>query len=138
MVDTLTREQRSERMALVKGRDTKPEILVRSIAHRLGYRFRLHRKDLPGTPDLVFPRLHRVVFVHGCFWHRHENCRLARLPKSRREFWLPKLAANRKRDREKLAKLRRSGWKPMVVWECQLRDLELVRGRLAKFLGEGN
>jgi DNA mismatch endonuclease (patch repair protein) len=137
MADTLTREQRSQRMALVRGRDTKPELVVRSIAHRLGYRFRLHRRDLPGTPDLVFPRLHRVVFVHGCFWHRHARCSLARLPKSRHEFWTPKLEGNRERDAKKIAALRRAGWKTLVVWECQLRDQGRVQRALARFLGKG-
>jgi DNA mismatch endonuclease (patch repair protein) len=137
MADTLNREERSRRMSLVRGRDTKPELLVRSIAHSLGYRFRLHRRDLPGTPDMVFPRLHRVVFVHGCFWHRHARCKMARLPKTRRSFWVPKLEANRLRDARKLAALKRAGWRSLVVWECQLRDLGRVRQRLARFLGEG-
>src|SRR5205085_7936963 len=111
--------------------DTKPELRVRSIAHRLGYRFRLHRRDLPGTPDLVFPRLRRVVFVHGCFWHRHPGCALARLPKSRQEFWIPKLEGNRQRDLKKVAALRKAGWKSIVVWECQVRDERRVSRSLA-------
>jgi len=136
MTDSLTREERSKRMALIRGQDTKPEKLVRSIVHRLGYRFRLHPRDLPGTPDLAFPRLRCVIFVHGCFWHRHERCKLARLPKSKTEFWLPKLEANRRRDVAKRMQLRKLGWRSIVVWECQLREVGRVRNRLAKYLGE--
>ena len=99
--------------------DTKPELAVRRAAHRLGYRFRLHRRDLPGTPDLVFPRLRKVILVHGCFWHQHVGCRLARQPKSRLDYWLPKLERNRKRDAETQAALRKLGWDVLVVWECQ-------------------
>ena len=101
--------------------DTKPEFAVRRAAHRLGYRFRLHRRDLPGTPDLVFPRLRKVILVHGCFWHQHVGCRLARQPKSRPDYWLPKLERNRKRDAETQAALRELGWDVLVVWECQVR-----------------
>ena len=99
--------------------DTKPEFAVRRAAHRLGYRFRLHRRDLPGTPDLVFPRLRKVILVHGCFWHQHVGCRLARQPKSRPDYWLPKLERNWKRDAETQATLRELGWDVLVVWECQ-------------------
>lgn len=135
-MDTLTAEQRSERMSRVRGRDTKPELLVRRLAHGLGYRFRLHRRDLPGTPDLVFPRRSKVIFVHGCFWHRHSDpdCRLARLPKSKLDFWLPKLETNRKRDDVNLARLADLGWDVLVIWECQTRDRDVLEARILEFL----
>ena len=112
MTDTLTRAERSERMSRVKGRDTGPEWAVRRLVHGLGYRYRLHRKDLPGCPDLVFPSRRKVIFVHGCFWHRHPDpaCKLARLPKSRLEFWVPKLERNRARDLHSQARLIDMGW----------------------------
>jgi len=135
MMDTLTESQRSERMAKVRSKDTKPEMKVRKLVHGLGYRYRLHRSDLPGRPDLVFPSRKKVVLVHGCFWHRHEGCALARMPKSRLEFWGPKLEANKERDRRSQAAVRRLGWGVMVIWECQLRDMSRLRHRIQKFLG---
>jgi DNA mismatch endonuclease (patch repair protein) len=140
MTDTLTKEQRSLRMASVKSRDTSPELLVRRMIHAMGFRFRLHARDLPGQPDIVLPRHRKIVFVHGCFWHRHgaTGCSLARLPKSRLGFWRRKLEANRQRDERVLRKLRRGGWKILVVWECQLRDKERTENRLKSFLGERN
>ena len=101
VMDTLSRKERSHRMSLIRNRDTKPELLVRRLVFRSGYRYRLHRSDLPGRPDLVFPGRKKVLFVHGCFWHRHPNCGLARLPKSRLSFWLPKLTENRRQRVEK-------------------------------------
>lgn len=135
-MDTLTGKQRSERMALVRGRDTKPEMLVRRLAHAMGYRFRLHRRDVPGTPDLVFPSRRKVIFVHGCFWHRHPDplCKLARMPKSRLDFWETKLASNRNRDEANLVRLGDLGWKALVIWECQVRNRESVRARIKEFL----
>ena len=121
-MDTLSRRERSERMALIRGTDTKPELRVRSIVHGLGYRYRLHVPKMPGKPDLVFPKLHRVLFVHGCFWHRHLGCSLARLPKSRLNFWVPKLTENRQRDIRNAGRLRRAGWKVCVIWECELSE----------------
>ena len=141
MPDTLTEAERSERMSRVRGKDTKPELRVRRLIHALGYRYRLHRKDLPGRPDLVFPSRRKVVFVHGCFWHRHPDpaCTLARLPKSRLEFWKPKLEGNRARDEKNLAELREAGWLPLVVWECELRDEAALRTRIESFLeGRGD
>lgn len=137
-MDTLSPAQRSERMARVRSKDTKPERAVRRLAHALGYRYRLHQAYLPGRPDLVFPGRHKVVFVHGCFWHRHESatCKLARLPKSKSDFWLIKLEGNRLRDRRNLQALRKMGWKALVVWECQLRDHARLSNRLIKFLDE--
>ena len=135
-MDTLSKAQRSERMSRVRGKDTKPELLVRRLVHGMGYRYRLHRRDLPGTPDLVFPGRRKVIFVHGCFWHRHPDptCKLARLPKSRREFWLPKLEGNRARDVENMARLEELGWESMTIWECQLRDQEALEERVRRFL----
>jgi DNA mismatch endonuclease, patch repair protein len=137
-MDTLTPKQRSERMSLVRGADTKPEILVRRLIHGMGYRYRLHAPDLPGRPDLVFPSRRKVVFVHGCFWHRHPSprCALARLPKSRLNFWRTKLEGNRVRDGMTEAKLRRLGWKVMVIWECQANSLPRLVHRIQRFLGQ--
>lgn len=133
-MDTLTPAQRSERMARVRGRDTKPELVVRRLLHALGYRYRLHDKRLPGHPDITFFKRKKVIFVHGCFWHRHEGCVLARLPKSRLDFWLPKLESNKLRDTAKTAVLEANGWKVLVVWECQLRHREDLAMRLRDFL----
>ena len=122
MSDHLSPKARSAHMRRIHKTGTKPEMRVRRAAHRLGYRFRLHRKDLPGTPDLVFPRLKKVVEVRGCFWHQHPGCRLARQPKSRLDYWLPKLERNRARDLETTTALRALGWSVLVVWECQVPD----------------
>jgi DNA mismatch endonuclease, patch repair protein len=136
VTDTLTAIERSKRMSLVRGKDTKPELTVRSLIHRLGFRYRLHGKELPGTPDLMFPSRRKVIFVHGCFWHRHPSrrCRLARLPKSRLEFWVPKLEQNRVRDKKQQAELRRLGWRVLVIWECELQDLKKLKARTIDFL----
>ena len=133
-MDTLSRTERSERMARIRGRDTKPELLVRRLVHRCGFRYRLHGRMLPGKPDLVFPSRKKVIFVHGCFWHRHPRCSLARLPKSRVEFWVPKLTENRQRDLRSIRSLKRLGWKTQVVWECELRDVSLLEQRIRLFL----
>lgn len=121
-------------MSAIRGKNTKPEMVVRSLAHRCGYRFRLHRKDLPGKPDLVFPGRRKIVFVHGCFWHQHPGCRFAARPKTRPEFWAAKLDGNRERDERQEAELRRLGWEVMLVWECEVRDLERLERRLRTFL----
>ena len=133
-MDNLTPERRSWLMSRVAQKNTKPELIVRRIAHGLGYRFRLHRRDLPGTPDLTFPRLRKVVFVHGCFWHRHPGCRLASMPKSRPEFWEPKFIANVERDRRKEEQLRAAGWDVEIVWECETRNPETLTERLRRML----
>lgn len=135
-MDTLTPKERSERMSRVRGRDTKPEMIVRRLAHAMGYRYRLHRRDLPGAPDLVFPSRRKVILVHGCFWHRHSDpsCRLARLPKSKLDFWATKLENNRKRDEANLARLNDLGWDALIIWECQTRDREAVQARIGEFL----
>ena len=136
-MDILTPEQRSERMSRVRGRDTKPEMLVRRLAHGMGYRYRLHRRDLPGSPDLVFPSRMKVIFVHGCFWHRHldPECKLARLPKSKLDFWGPKLETNRERDERNLVLLAELGWDVLVIWECQTNNREQLQARIREFLG---
>ena len=138
-MDTLTPGERSERMARVRGKDTGPEMRVRRLIHGMGYRYRLHRGGLPGRPDLVFASRRAVVFVHGCFWHQHPDpeSRLARMPKSRQEFWLKKLRANRERDERVKAALERDGWRVLTIWECELsdRETERLRKRLQRFLG---
>ena len=125
----------SRRMARMGKRDTKPEIVVRRLAHRLGYRFRLQRRDLPGTPDVVFPGRRKVVQVHGCFWHQHADCPAGRMPRSRLDYWGPKLARNVERDGESLAALAALGWEPLVVWECETRDMDALAEKLVGFLG---
>jgi len=139
-VDTLTSVERSARMARVRGKDSKPEMLVRRLVHAMGFRYRLHDRRLPGSPDLVFPRLRKVIFVHGCFWHRHEDihCKLARWPKSRLDFWRPKLQGNRERDLRHQAELEKLGWRIFVVWECRMRDKEQLENELREFLTEGS
>lgn len=136
MADTLTKAERGKRMSLVRGKHTKPETRVRELLGVMGFRFGLHARDLPGQPDIVFRSRKKVIFVHGCYWHRHagKTCRLARLPKSRLEFWLPKLESNRLRDRRNQRALRSAGWRFLVVWECQLRHKEQLENRLRRFL----
>jgi DNA mismatch endonuclease, patch repair protein len=139
-MDTLTPAERSERMARVRHKDTTPELRVRKLVSAMGYRYRLHYKKVPGHPDIAFPGRRKALFVHGCFWHRHPDptCPLARLPKSRLDFWLPKLEGNRARDLRKEGELQERGWEVHVVWECQLRDEESLRQILQFFLdGEG-
>ncbi len=128
-------EQRSRIMRAVKGADTAPEMTVRRMAHGLGYRYRLHRKDLPGKPDLVFPKLHKVIFVHGCFWHGHDCARGARMPKSNAEYWRSKIRRNRLRDSSNITALKKQGWVAAVIWECELKRPNHVRRRLISFLG---
>lgn len=135
MTDVLTPEQRRRCMQAIRGKDTRPELIVRSLAHRMGYRFRLHRRDLPGRPDLVFPGRKKVIFVHGCFWHQHPRCRYATRPATRPEFWAAKLDANRDRDRRVKCELRKLGWEVLIIWECQLRNVEKVENRIRSFLG---
>src|SRR5579884_3088802 len=134
-MDTLSPQERSARMALVRGENTKPEIVIRRLIHGMGYRYRLHVGSLPGKPDLVFPSRGKIIFVHGCFWHRHRSsmCKLARLPKSKLEFWKPKLEENRCRDLETVRRLRRSGWRVLVVWECQIKMANLA-DKIKRFL----
>lgn len=133
-MDTLSSEERSRRMALVRSKNTKPEMRVRRLVYSMGYRYRLHDKRLPGKPDLAFIGKKKAIFVHGCFWHRHEGCVLARLPKSRLEFWEPKLEANRTRDLRKQAELEVMGWQVMIVWECEMKNEDDLAKRLREFL----
>lgn len=135
MVDRITPEARSRNMARVRGKDTGPEMRVRRVLHALGYRFRIHVPDLPGKPDLVFTRRRKVVFVHGCFWHRHPGCRRAAMPASRTEFWERKFRLNRARDETALRELAGRGWETLTVWECQTEDPANLTRRLVAFLG---
>jgi DNA mismatch endonuclease (patch repair protein) len=124
MTDVLSAEQRRRNMAAIRGTDTKPELRVRRALHAAGLRYRLHVRGLPGTPDLVFPSRRVVLFVHGCFWHQHPLCHNAKMPASRPEFWGPKLVANVERDRRQQRALKRLGWRVIVIWECQAKDLD--------------
>ena len=133
MADVFDKVARSAIMSRVKGKDTGPEIAVRKIAFNLGYRYRLHCGDLPGKPDLVFPRLHKAILVHGCFWHQHK-CENARMPESNINYWLSKMAKNVERDKRNLRDLKRLGWKCLVIWECQLKRHERVAARIERFL----
>jgi DNA mismatch endonuclease (patch repair protein) len=134
MVDVLTKKQRSYNMSRIKGKDTKPELVVRKIVHMLGYRYRLHVSNLPGKPDIVLPRHKKVIFVHGCFWHVH-NCKYGRVkPATRRKFWETKLKGNKERDKIKLRELRKNGWSVTTIWECQTRKPEKLIDRIDDFL----
>ena len=134
MVDNRSPESRSALMSRIAGKDTAPELFVRQLLHALGYRFRLHRRDLPGTPDIVFPSRGKVIFVNGCFWHAH-GCRIGRPPKSRPEFWLPKLENNRRKDKRNSRELRHLGWGVLTVWQCQTKSRDQLKSRLISFLG---
>ncbi len=122
-------------MARVKGKHTKPELVVRRLLHGLGYRFRIHHAALPGRPDLAFTARRKVVLVHGCFWHSHEGCRGSRVPVTRTAFWQAKFEANRERDKRQDAEREAVGWRSLVVWECEMRDRAVLRERLVAFLG---
>jgi len=121
-------------MQAVKSKNTAPEMRLRKMLHAQGYRYRLHRRDLPGCPDLVFPGRKKIVFVHGCFWHGHDCARGARAPKTNQDYWLPKIARNRARDAASVAALASAGWQVLTIWECELRDDEEVRRRVTTFL----
>lgn len=133
-IDAPPTPARSALMAMVRGKDTKPELVVRSTLHAMGFRFRLHRRDLPGSPDIVLPRLRLAILVHGCFWHRHEGCRLASMPKTRKDFWGAKFEANVRRDRRNVEAIRGLGWRAEVVWECETRSSNLIE-TLANIVG---
>jgi DNA mismatch endonuclease (patch repair protein) len=122
-------------MRAIRSKGMLPELKVRSLVHSLGYRFRLHRRDLPGKPDLVFGPRQKVIFVHGCFWHSH-NCKNAHVPKSNQEYWVPKLERNKTRDRNSIERLKMGGWRSLVIWECETRDEGLLKKRLNSFLGK--
>ena len=133
-MDRMTPEQRRRCMSNIRGKDTKPELLVRSFLHRSGFRFRLHRKDLPGRPDFVLPRYRTVIFVHGCFWHRHPGCPKATVPEVRKEFWEEKFRRNVERDRRSRRALEDLGWRVIVLWECRISDRETLTEDLAPLL----
>ncbi|MGQ0644124.1 MAG: very short patch repair endonuclease [Elusimicrobiota bacterium] len=134
LMDTLTKAERSRIMSLVKAKNTKPEIIVRRIVSAMGLRYRLHSGKLPGRPDLVFSRARRVIFVHGCFWHRHIGCARCRMPKSRRHFWKPKLLRNRLRDEANRKELRKLKWSTQVIWECETDNIPALEKKLARIL----
>lgn len=133
-MDCFTPEKRSRVMSRITGKNTRPERVVRSLLHRLGFRFRLHRRELPGNPDIVLPKHRAVIFVHGCFWHRHVNCKDATIPKTNTEFWLAKLNRNVERDRHVASELQAHGWNVLYVWECEIKDLVFLEERLLREL----
>jgi len=134
--DPLSPGERSERMKLIRSKNTKVEMVVRRLTHAMGYRYRLHSKALPGSPDMVFPARKKVIFVHGCFWHQHENCRHYRMPRSKLDFWLPRLESNKRRDAKVYEQIKESGWRYLVVWECELKNREAVANHIKSFLEE--
>ena len=134
-MDTIDSDRRSENMRRIKSGNTCPEMVVRQLLYRLGYRYRLHWSKLPGKPDIVLTRARKAIFVHGCFWHQHEFCRHGRLPKSRLDYWAPKLARNRARDEQIQRELRALGWDVLVIWECEVADAERLERCLSRFVG---
>jgi DNA mismatch endonuclease (patch repair protein) len=132
MADNISKSERSRVMACVKSKNTTPEMIVRRLIHRMGYRYRLHDSSLPGCPDLVFPRLRKIIIVHGCFWHMH-TCGRCRIPSSRRVYWVGKLRRNAARDRRTLRAVKRAGWKVLVVWECQTKNADRLSARISAF-----
>lgn len=136
-MDIISPERRSANMRRIRSRDTKPEMIVRRLIHGMGFRFRLHVAALPGKPDVVLPRLKRIVEVRGCFWHQHPGCIDSHVPKTRIKYWVPKLENNQRRDKKNKNKLRLLGWRTLVVWECEVRDTKKLSRRLALFLGKG-
>jgi DNA mismatch endonuclease (patch repair protein) len=134
MVDTVSKEKRSAIMSRVRGKDTAPEMAVRRMVFSMGYRYRLHDARLPGKPDLVFAGRRKIIFIHGCFWHRHEGCPLARIPKSSTRFWTQKLEGNKERDVKNMTALHALGWCVLVVWECELANRVALLARVKAFL----
>lgn len=134
MVDKISKERRSANMRAIRSKNTKPELIVRRLLTALGYRYRLHRKDIPGRPDIAFIGRKKAIFVHGCFWHVHHGCAISHIPES--EFWQQKLQKNQKRDLTASANLQSNGWHLLIVWECELRKLDLVKEKLSDFLTE--
>lgn len=133
-MDVFTREKRSQIMSRIGGKNTKPEIIVRSLLHNLGYRFRLHRKDLPGKPDITLPKYKKVIFVHGCFWHGHNNCKRSNRPATNKKFWHEKLGKNIERDKITMHNIKNLGWDSLVVWTCEVADLSELKNKLISFL----
>lgn len=138
MMDKITKDQRSLNMSKIKNKDTKPEMTVRKLLHKMGYRFRLHRKDLPGKPDIVLPRYKTVIFIHGCFWHHHPDCKYAYIPKSRIEFWNQKFIDNMDRDKKNQLELLKQGWNIGVIWECEICNINILLHRINQILIESN
>ncbi|WP_231941763.1 very short patch repair endonuclease [Candidatus Desulfovibrio trichonymphae] len=133
-MDKISRETRSRNMANIKGKNTKPEKLVRSVLHGMGFRFRLHVKKLPGSPDIVLPRYKSLIFVHGCFWHGHEGCKRATIPTTRADFWRTKISSNKERDAQNLADLAKLGYRCLIIWQCEMKDTAILKQRLSTFL----
>jgi DNA mismatch endonuclease, patch repair protein len=135
-VDIYTKQKRSQIMSHISGKNTKPEIIIRKIAHSLGYRFRLHKKDLPGKPDIVFPKYKKVIFVNGCFWHGHKNCKRSKLPTTNKNFWKDKIEGNKKKDKGNLIRLKKLGWNYLVIWQCEIKvaNHEKMKNKINKFL----
>lgn len=133
MADKISSERRSENMRRIKSKDTKPELAARQLLFKAGYRYRLHRKDLPGKPDIVFAKANKAIFVHGCFWHGHENCVDGRIPKSRTDYWPSKIAGNKARDERNQGLLKEQGWEVLVIWECETRNLNYLEKKLLAF-----
>ncbi|POB00312.1 very short patch repair endonuclease [Chromobacterium sinusclupearum] len=136
MTDIVDTRTRSRMMSAIKGRDTAPEMVVKRFLHRFGFRFRLHKKQLPGRPDLVLPRWHAVIFVHGCFWHRHQGCKFATTPATRPDFWQRKFAANVQRDERQVRELKALGWKVAVIWECEVGSEDRLRRLVEEITNE--
>jgi DNA mismatch endonuclease (patch repair protein) len=137
-VDVFPKEKRSQIMANIKGKDTKPEKVVRSLLHKMGYRFRLHRRDLPGNPDIVLPKYKKVIFVHGCFWHGHAGCPRAKRPNTNKAFWNEKLTKNIDRDNRNQQKLKKLGWDYLIIWQCQIKKpkKDQLRNQLEEYIGK--
>ena len=133
-MDRLSKQRRSEIMGRIRGKNTSPELAVRSLIHKLGYRYKLYSKDLPGRPDMVFVRQKKVIFVHGCFWHGHKGCPKGKLPKSNLDYWKPKLKRNKKRDSQNQQMLESERWKVLTVWQCEVKNKENLRNRVTEFL----
>lgn len=138
MSDVFSKDDRSRIMSKISCKDTKPEILVRRILHKMGFRYRLHVNDLPGTPDIVLPRHKKIIFVHGCFWHGHEGCNRSKRPKTNVDFWNQKIDGNIERDEKTKEELEEMGWKVLVIWQCQTRDLESLEQIILKFMSESS
>jgi DNA mismatch endonuclease (patch repair protein) len=136
MADRISKDKRSANMRQIKGKDTSPELVVRRAVHKLGFRYRIHRRDLPGKPDLVFGPRRKVIFVHGCFWHQRAGCRAGRKPQDNRGYWMPKLSRNVERDAKHIAELEASGWKVLVLWECEVGAAPALLRSLRGFLDD--
>ena len=132
MADTISKEKRSWNMSRIRSRDTGPELVVRSALHRLGYRFRIHKKDLPGKPDIVLAKYRTVIFVNGCFWHHHGKCKRAKWPKTNQEYWIPKIKKNSRKDSSNKAKLEKMGWSVHIIWECETSEPQALKELLYK------